>query len=109
MAKIKILTTRQITTVPSGFHPDGGNLYLRVRDTGSRSWVFRYKIAGKVIELGLGPIANRSLSQARDLAARMRTLVFSLLNPLRRVFLCNTKFIPDNGILTLSFLSSFKE
>ena len=81
MAKIKILTARQITTLSAGFHPDGGNLYLRVRDTGSRSWVFRYKIAGKVIELGLGPIANRSLSQARDLAAKMRTALADGKNP----------------------------
>jgi hypothetical protein len=81
MAKIKILTTRQVTTLLSGFHPDGGNLYLRVRNTGSRAWVFRYKIAGKVIELGLGSVANRSLSQARDLAGKMRTALADGINP----------------------------
>ena len=81
MAKIKILTTRQITMLTSGFHPDGGNLYLRVRKTGSRSWVFRYKITGKVFELGLGPIANRSLSQARELATKMRTALADGNNP----------------------------
>jgi integrase len=75
MAKIKLLTARQINTLPTGFHSDGGNLYLRVRDTESRAWVFRYKLAGKVIELGLGPVADRSLSQARELAGRMRTAV----------------------------------
>ncbi|TRZ66032.1 MAG: DUF4102 domain-containing protein, partial [Rhodocyclaceae bacterium] len=75
MAKIKILTARQIDTLPSGFHSDGGNLYLRVRDTGARSWVFRYKLSGKVIELGLGPVADRSLAQAREAAAKMRTAV----------------------------------
>jgi len=73
MAKIKLLTARQVNTLPAGFHSDGGNLYLRVRDTGGRAWVFRFKIAGKVIELGLGPVADRSLSQARELAGRMRT------------------------------------
>jgi len=73
MAKIKLLTAREIGTLPPGFHSDGGNLYLRVRDSNSRSWVFRYKLAGKVIELGLGPIADRSLLQARELAGRMRT------------------------------------
>jgi len=72
MAKIKILTARQIDTLPMGFHSDGGNLYLRVRDTGARSWVFRYKLAGKVIELGLGPVADRSLAQAREAAGKMR-------------------------------------
>jgi integrase len=73
MAKIKLLTAREIGTLPPGFHSDGGNLYLRVRDSNSRSWVFRYKQAGKVIELGLGPVADRSLLQARELAGRMRT------------------------------------
>jgi len=73
MAKIKILTARQVNALETGFHSDGGNLYLRVRDTGGRAWVFRYKLAGKVIELGLGPVAGRSLSQARELAGTMRT------------------------------------
>lgn len=73
MAKIKILTARQIDTLQTGFHSDGGNLYLRVRDTGGRSWVFRYVLAGKAIELGLGPVDARSLVQARALAGQMRT------------------------------------
>ena len=73
MAKIKLLTARQVDHLPAGFHSDGGNLYLRVRDAGSRSWVFRYKLAGKTVEIGLGPVADRSLQQARELAGRMRT------------------------------------
>ena len=73
MAKIKILSARQVNTLPTGFHSDGGNLYLRVRDTGSRAWVFRYKLAGSTVEIGLGPVADRSLMQARELAGRMRT------------------------------------
>lgn len=73
MAKIKILAARQVETLPAGFHADGANLYLRVRDTGTRSWVFRYKVSGKVVEIGLGPTADRSLLQARELASRMRT------------------------------------
>lgn len=73
MAKIKLLTARQVDHLPAGFHSDGGNLYLRVRDAGSRSWVFRYKLAGRTVEIGLGPVADRSLQQARELAGRMRT------------------------------------
>lgn len=72
MASIRILSARQIDTLPEGSHSDGGNLYLRVRETGARAWVFRYKAAKKVTELGLGPVADRSLAQARELAARMR-------------------------------------
>jgi len=81
MAKIKLLSARAIDTLAPGFHSDGGNLYLRVRDTGSRAWVFRYKSAGKAIELGLGPVASRSLAQARELASKMRTALEDGKNP----------------------------
>jgi integrase len=81
MAKIKLLTARQVETLPAGFHSDGGNLYLRVRDSLARSWVFRYKTAGKVIEIGLGPVADRSLAQAREVAAKMRTAMAEGMDP----------------------------
>ena len=56
------LTARKAETAPPGFHSDGGNLYLRVRDSHSRAWVFRFKVAGKVREIGLGPLHTRSLA-----------------------------------------------
>lgn len=46
MAKINMLCARDVKTKPNGFHADGGNLFLRVRDD-SRVWIFRYKKAGK--------------------------------------------------------------
>ncbi len=76
-----IITPISVKTLPTGFHADGGNLYLRVKDTGARSWVFRYKQAGKVTELGLGAINDRSLKQARELAAKMRSAVKEGKNP----------------------------
>lgn len=81
MAKIKKLTTRGVDTLPAGFHSDGGNLFLRVRDTGARSWVFRYVANYNTFELGLGPVAGRSLAQARELAAKMRTAIAEGKNP----------------------------
>jgi integrase len=71
--KIGLLAARQVDTLGAGFHSDGGNLYLRVKDTGARSWVFRYKRAGKVRELGIGSKGDRSLAGARKLAGDMRT------------------------------------
>ncbi|QOJ23317.1 MAG: DUF4102 domain-containing protein [Gammaproteobacteria bacterium] len=45
MAKeVKRLKAVQINSLPPGTHSDGDNLLLRVRDSGSRSWVFRYNI-----------------------------------------------------------------
>lgn len=77
--KIELLAPRQVDTLGAGFHADGGNLYLRVKTSGARSWVFRYKaggkgkIEGKVRELGIGSKDDRSLAQARELAGKMRT------------------------------------
>ncbi|MDP2230317.1 site-specific integrase [Methylotenera sp.] len=82
MAKtIELITPISVKTLPAGFHSDGGNLYLRVKDTGARSWVFRYKQAGKVTEIGLGALTSRSLKQARELAGKMRTAVKEGKNP----------------------------
>ena len=85
MAKIKLLTARQINTLPVGFHADGGNLYLRVRDNCSRAWVFRYKIAGKATEIGLGAISSRSLLEAREIAGGMRSAIINGRNPITLV------------------------
>lgn len=53
MAKeVKRLKAVQINSLLPGTHSDGDNLLLRVRDSGSRSWVFRYKQNGRAIELG---------------------------------------------------------
>lgn len=45
MATIKLLSARTVATIAPGYHADGGNLFLRVLETGSRSWFFRYKKA----------------------------------------------------------------
>ena len=37
-----------------GYLCDGGGLYLQVSASGSRSWVFRFRDAGRLREMGLG-------------------------------------------------------
>ena len=72
MVAINRLTVRGIAGLADGNHSDGGNLYLRKK--GQRaSWVFRYKLKGRVKELGLGSYPSRSLSEARRVAAELRT------------------------------------
>ena len=72
MVAINRLTVRGIAGLADGNHSDGGNLYLRKK--GQRaSWVFRYKLKGRVKELGLGSYPSRSLSDARKVAAELRT------------------------------------
>lgn len=81
MAHIHLLKPRQVTTLPVGFHSDGSNLYLRVAGPNSRQWVFRYSRAGKVRQLGLGSTVDRSITDARDLAQKMREAVRDGLDP----------------------------
>ncbi len=65
------LTARGVETAADGLHADGGNLYLKVVG-GGRSWVFRWKRDGKVRQIGLGSVKDRSLKEARELAAKLR-------------------------------------
>jgi integrase len=48
-----------------GMYPDGGGLYLRVTDTGSKNWVLRFMLNRKPRWMGLGPLALYSLQEAR--------------------------------------------
>src|SRR5262245_23026155 len=48
-----------------GLHADGGGLYLRITASGSKNWIFRYTLDGKLRDMGLGPLTSVSLAQAR--------------------------------------------
>jgi integrase len=78
MGKLKAI---QINSLPPGSHSDGNCLYLRVKDSGARSWVFRYKVNGKPVELGIGSISVRTLSDARYLAIDMKRAIAAGMNP----------------------------
>jgi integrase len=65
-----------------GYYPDGANLYLQVSATGSKSWIFRFTVAGKQREMGLGPLTAFTLAEARHRAQRQRQLLADGLDPL---------------------------
>ncbi len=75
MARINLLKPRQVATLPIGFHSDGSNLYLRVTSETSRQWVFRYSSNGKIKQIGLGSTIDRGLTDARDVADKMRKVL----------------------------------
>jgi integrase len=76
------LTARQAETLPDGLHADGGNLYLLVRYGGKgRAWVFRWKAQGKTRQIGLGRLADRSLKEAREIAAKLRHALLNGQDP----------------------------
>ncbi len=65
------LTPLSVKNAKPGRYADGGGLYLLVKESGARSWLYRATIAGKVRDIGLGPAAGLdavSLADARELA-----------------------------------------
>ena len=79
--RVKVRTARQAETVDAGSYPIGGNLYLRVRPSGSRAWVFRFVTSGKAREIGMGALDILSLAEARLKAADMRKAVAAGSDP----------------------------
>jgi len=63
------LTARTVATAGPGKHEDGAGLRLVVSKSGSRRWVFRFRLNGRSREMGLGSFPAVSLADARNLAA----------------------------------------
>ena len=77
------LSALQVTKITKpGLYGDGGGLTLQVTKTGSKSWLFRFMIAGKPYGMGLGPTHTVSLAEARQKALEARKLLLDGINPL---------------------------
>jgi integrase len=81
--KSNLLSARKVESLGKrGFYCDGGGLYLQVSTTGSKSWVFRYRIHGRMRDMGLGSIKTFSLAEAREIARICRQRVSLGYDPL---------------------------
>lgn len=78
------LTAVEVKTAKPGRHADGGGLQLLVKESGARSWVYRFMLKGKSRDIGLGPAGpgGISLADARDLATALRLKVKAGIDPL---------------------------
>jgi integrase len=78
------LTPLAVKSAKAGRHADGGGLHLLVKESGARSWVYRFMLAGKAGDVGLGAAGpgGLSLADARDAAAALRLKVKAGINPL---------------------------
>jgi integrase len=65
-----------------GMHNDGHGLYLQIAESGTKSWVLRYKINGRPRHLGLGPLHTVSLADARLRAIDARRLLLDGHDPI---------------------------
>jgi integrase len=83
------LTELHVMRAKSGWHNDGGGLYLRVetkkdrdgKERKSRWWVYRYGSGGKRYH-GLGPAHTIGLAEAREQARRCRQLILEGADPI---------------------------
>ncbi|PDT60534.1 integrase [Bradyrhizobium diazoefficiens] len=85
MARIRVLTALKIKqNLKPGMYADGLGLYLKVRPGSSKSWIFRYRISGKLRDMGLGPFHTVSLAEAREKAEVCRVMRLKGLDPLEQ-------------------------
>jgi hypothetical protein len=76
---INRLSHRKVETLKQpGMHGDGGGLYLQVTEgadgTPRKSWLFRYAVGGRERQMGLGPLSDVPLAEARNRALAARGL-----------------------------------
>jgi len=69
-----------------GYYADGGNLYLQVSKSRSKSWIFRYSTVnkkGKRVrpEIGLGSLHTVTLAEARNKAEQYRKQIQDGIDP----------------------------
>lgn len=80
------LTAAKVKAAKPGRYGDGNGLYLLVRSSEARFWVFRYTRAGRMREMGLGRAGDDDaavkLVDARIKAADLHKLVKSGIDPL---------------------------
>jgi integrase len=81
------LSPLKVKHAKPGMHADGGNLYLQVtpaRDGKrfNRSWIFRYRVNGRLRDMGLGSVDTLSLSEARERAREQRQKRLDGIDPI---------------------------
>jgi integrase-like protein/Arm domain-containing DNA-binding protein len=70
------------TRTKPGYCADGGGLYLKVSGAAGRSWVFRYRVEGRLREMGLGSAHTISLADARQMATECRKQRLQGIDPI---------------------------
>ncbi len=86
MASRKLTALGVGRDLPPGMHGDGGGLYLRVQsvsgDRVAKSWLLRYRFAGKRRDMGLGQYPLVSLAEARRKADDARRQLAAGVDPI---------------------------
>jgi integrase len=65
-----------------GLLSDGGGLYLRIAPGGSKQFIFRYAVNGRLRDMGIGPVHTVDLAMAREKALEARRLRLEGVDPI---------------------------
>ena len=65
-----------------GYYGDGAGLWLQVSPAGTKSWIFRFTMAGRQREMGLGALHTIGLAEARKRAKLCRQQVLDGTDPI---------------------------
>ncbi len=93
-----------------GVHADGDGLYLRVRETGTKSWLYIGMLNGKRREVGLGSIRDVGLAQAREKAGECRSALRAGIDPVveRKRRQVTSIPVPTFGAFTTTLLDNIE-
>jgi integrase len=84
MASEKLTALKVARARTPGMFGDGRGLWLRVIASGARSWIYRFMLAGRAREMGLGSVADVTLAEAREAAREARSLVRQGVDPIAK-------------------------
>ena len=78
------LTAEQVSALHKpGYHADGAGLCLQISRSGTKSWLFRFRLAnGRRREMGLGALHTVPLQRARLRAKAARLLLLEGIDPI---------------------------
>ena len=83
MREMNKLSAAFVKSAPEGKHCDGGGLWLHKRADGGAQWVLRVTVHGRRREMGLGPLSEVSLKDARDAADKWRATARDDKDPIK--------------------------
>ncbi len=73
---------RSIAALKPGLHAVAPLLYLAIGPTGSRSWIFRYTVAGRKRDYGIGSYRDFDRDAAEREVARLRAMLRQGIDPI---------------------------
>ena len=77
------LSAFKVRNASPGKHADGAGLWLHQRNDGGAQWFLRVVVHGRRREMGLGPLADVGLKEARQAAERWRAIARSGKDPIK--------------------------